>query len=285
LVSLIIPTKDAVKLLRVCVSSVLEKTSYPQYEVLIVDNRSTQRGTRAYLADIAREPRVRVLAYDRPYNFAALNNFAAGFARGQILCFLNNDVEVIAPDWLEEMVRHALRPEIGPVGAMLYYPDDTIQHAGVIIGLNGTADHAHKLRRRGDPGYCSRAKAAQNYAAVTAACMVVRRELFDAVEGFDAENFGIAYNDIDLCLRLWDRGYRTLWTPFAELYHHESATLGAPGNEKRREQFLRESATFLSRWARYVAHDPFYNPNLSKMATSFALAFPPAQRYPWLEPS
>ncbi len=281
LVSLIIPTKDAVNLLRVCVSSVLEKTTYPSYEILVVDNQSEKRETRAYLDEIARDPRIRVLPYDRPYNFAALNNFAARLAHGPLLCFLNNDMEVISADWLEEMVRHAVRPEIGPVGAMLYYPDDTIQHAGIVIGLNGTADHAHKLRPRNDPGYCSRARLTQNVSAVTAACMVVRRELFESVNGFDAEHFGIAYNDVDLCLRLWEQGYRTLWTPFAELYHYESATLGAPGNPQRRRRFEEESQRLLTRWNKYVKHDPFYNPNLSKLVTSFELAFPPAERYPW----
>ena len=282
LVSLIIPTKDAVNLLRVCVSSVLEKTTYPSYEILVVDNQSEKRQTRAYLGEITRDPRIRVVAYDRPYNFAALNNFAARLAHGPLLCFLNNDVEVISPDWLGEMVRHALRPEIGPVGAMLYYPDDTIQHAGIVIGLNGTADHAHKFRPRHDPGYCSRARLTQNVSAVTAACMVIRRELFEAVGGFDVDHFGIAYNDVDLCLRLWEQGYRTLWTPFAELYHYESATLGAPGNPQRRRQFQEESQRLSTRWNKYIRHDPFYNPNLSKLVTSFELAFPPAERYPWL---
>lgn len=281
-VDIIIPTKDKADLLRCCITSILEKTLYPDYRILIVDNRSEEEATRRYFDEVSADPRISVVKYDAPYNFAALNNWAVGQCEAPLLAFVNNDIEVIAPEWLGEMVGHALRPEVGPVGAKLYYPDDTIQHAGVIVGLGGLAGHAHHLEPRSSAGYVGRAVLTQGFSAVTAACLVLRRALFEAVGGFDAEAFGIAYNDVDLCLRLGERGYRSVWTPYAELYHHESASLGDPNSDKRREQFKREADAFRNRWAKVIAHDPAYNPNLTRTSGKFSLAPVPELSRPWL---
>jgi GT2 family glycosyltransferase len=281
LVSVIIPTKDAVQLLRNCVSSVLEKTDYPAFDITVVNNRSMSRATLDYLQDMAGEGRIAVMDYDAQYNFSAINNLAASRVRGELLVFLNNDIEVISPGWMAEMVRLALRPDIGPVGAMLYYPDDTVQHAGVLLGQNGPADHAHKGLPRGSPGEHGLALRLQNRAAVTAACMMIRRDVFESVNGFDADNFAVAFNDVDLCLRLWERGYRTVWTPRAELYHHESATLGMPYRPERRDRTAREAEAFISRWEGYLRHDPFHNPNYARFGSGRDLAFPPPCPHHW----
>jgi GT2 family glycosyltransferase len=217
---------------------------------------------------------------DEPFNFSRVNNLAAARARGPILCFLNNDTEVISPDWLEEMVSHAVREDVGAVGAMLYYPDDTIQHAGVVLGLGGIASHPHRGLRRGAPGYYGRAALTQAASAVTAACMVVRKAAFDAVGGFD-EALAVAYNDVDFCLRLGARGLRNVWTPFAELYHFESVSRGDDSQGPSRERFLRESQLMRDRWQDLLDADPFYNPNLSLTRADFGLASPPRHPRPW----
>lgn len=281
LVSVIVPTKDAVQLLRNCVSSVLEKTDYPAFDITVVNNRSISDATLEYLGDVAGKGRVDVMDYDAQYNFSAINNLAASRVQGELLVFLNNDVEVISPGWMSEMARQALRPEIGPVGAMLYYPDDTVQHGGVLLGQNGPADHAHKGLPRGHPGEHGLALSLQNCSAVTAACMMIRRDVFESVNGFDAENFAVAFNDVDLCLRLWERGYRTVWTPRAELYHHESATLGMPYRPERRDRTAREAEAFIARWEARLRHDPFHNPNYARFGSGFELAFPPPSPHHW----
>lgn len=280
-VSIIIPTKDKLDLLRMAVESILDKTDYPDMELIIVDNQSKLPETLAYLDAIQSTSGVQVLRYDAPYNFSAINNWAAQKATGDMIALLNNDIEVITPSWLKEMVSHALRSEIGAVGAMLYYPNDTIQHAGILLGLDGPAGHAHRDFPRSDPGYFGRARLLQNFSAVTAACIVMRRTVFEEVGGLDEENLAVAYNDVDLCLRIQEKGYRILWTPYAELYHHESASLGAPDSPERRKQFLEESAYIKTRWKNVIEQDPFYNPNLSLKGGDFSLAFPPRLRKPW----
>jgi len=283
-VDIVIPTKDKIDLLRCCINSILQKTLYPNYRILVVDNRSEEEASHRYFAEVAADPRVLVVKYDAPYNFAALNNWAVGQCDAPLLAFVNNDIEVIAPEWLTEMVGHALRPEVGPVGAKLYYPNETVQHAGVIVGLGGLAGHAHHLAPRASAGYVGRAALIQSFSAVTAACLVLRRELFEKIGGFNAEAFGIAYNDVDLCLRLGEQGHRSVWTPYAELYHHESASLGDPNSDKRRDQFKREADAFRARWAGVIGHDPAYNPNLTRNAGDFALAAVPEVSRPWLTP-
>lgn len=274
LVSLLIPTRDKVDLLRQCVDSILRKTDYPNYEIVILDNGSREPQTLAYLAKAVEDQRIRVVGYDKPFNYSALNNFGAGQARGEVLGLLNNDVEVIGGRWLTEMVSHALRPEIGVVGAMLYYPNDTIQHAGVFLGIGGVAGHAYVGQPRGYPGDKHRAGLAQSLSAVTAACALIRRSVFEEVGGLD-EGLQVAFNDVDMCLRVRERGYRNLWTPFAELYHHESASRGYENTPEKIARFKREEAFMKQRWGEALQRDPYYNPNLTLTDTPFSLAYPP----------
>lgn len=284
MVSIIIPTRDRLDLLKRCVDSVLAKTDYANFEIFVVDNQCKDADILAYMEAMKEAGKIRVLTYDKPYNFADINNIAAAECGGSILCFLNNDIEVIDPDWLANMVGHSLRPTIGAVGAKLYFPDDTVQHGGVVLTPENTAWHAFTGCVKEDPGSSGRLILAQNYSAVTAACMVVRKDRFEQAGGFDAENFGTSYNDIDLCLKLRDLGYRTLWTPFAELYHHQSASLGMPKDESRRDQFDREAAAFKAKWQHVIDADPCYSPNLSERYCDFTLAFPPRVEKPWKQP-
>ncbi|MDB6170222.1 MAG: glycosyl transferase family 2, partial [Verrucomicrobia bacterium] len=279
-VSIIVPTRNGADLLRLCVGSILAKTIYPDFEILVVNNRSDDAATLAYFDEL-RALGIRVLDFDAPFNFSALNNFAVRAGAGSMLAFLNNDLEVISADWLDEMVSQALRPEIGAVGAMLYYPDDTVQHAGVVLGLtgpaarDGVAGHAFKGAARGGEGQRNRLRLAQNYSAVTAACLVIRRKTFEAVGGFNETDLPVAFNDIDFCLRVQQAGFRNLWTPFAELYHHESASRGAEDTPEKVERFARE-ATYMRRvWGGRLDRDPAYNPNLTLAREDFSLAFPP----------
>ncbi|MEK6423145.1 MAG: glycosyltransferase family 2 protein [Burkholderia gladioli] len=283
-VALIIPTKDKVELLRVAVESILGKTaSYSNYEIVVVNNRSTEPETLAYFEDIAKHDKVRVIDYDAPYSFAALNNWAVTQTDAAVLGFVNNDIEVIEPGWLHEMVGQALRPEVGSVGAKLLYPTDTIQHAGIAIGIGGLAGHPHVGDPAGSLGYFGRLACTLRYSAVTAACMLTRREVFEQVGGFDAEHFAVAFNDVDLGLRLGKAGYANVWTPRAVLYHHESASLGLPTNPDRKRQFLAECDNFKRIWADVIANDPYYNPNLTITGGDFRPSFPPRAPKPWLK--
>jgi len=214
---------------------------------------------------------VRVLRYDQPFNYSAINNFAARQARGSFLALINNDVEVISPDWLSEMVSHALRADIGCVGAKLYYPNDTIQHAGVVCGIGGVAGHSHKYRPREDDGYFSRLRIVHNTSAVTAAALLLRREVFEQVGGLDETGLRVAFNDVDLCLKVMQAGYRNLFTPFAELYHHESVSRGSDETPEKRERFKRECAVMQARWPEVLARDPYYNPNLTLQREDYSL--------------
>jgi O-antigen biosynthesis protein len=272
--SLIIPTRDKVELLRTCVDSILERTRYPAYEVVVVDNQSSDPATLDYLAQIARESRVRVLHYDAPFNYSAINNWAVGQCDGAIIGLLNNDIEVISPGWLDEMASQALRPGIGAVGAMLYYPNDTIQHAGVVLGVHGVAAHRYVGMPKGYPGHGGRARVAQQLSAVTGACLVVSREAYECVGGLD-EALQVAFNDIDFCLRLEQAGYRNIWTPFAEMYHHESASRGSEDTEEKKRRFANEVGLMQERWGRHLLSDPAYNPNLSLAGTCSELSSPP----------
>lgn len=281
-VAIIIPTKDKVDLLRVAVNSILGKTAYQNYEIVIVNNESVEPATIAYFEEVIKEPKVRLIEYNKPYSFAALNNWAVTQTDAPLLAFVNNDIEVIEPNWLGEMVGHALRPEVGSVGAKLLYPNGTIQHSGVVVGIGGLAGHPHVGEPGSAFGYFGRAACAQRYSAVTAACMLMRREVFIEVSGFDEVNFAVAFNDVDLGLRLGKAGYANVWTPGALLYHHESASLGLPTNDNRRRQFLQECDNFRRIWADVIRNDPFYNANLTVSGGDFRPNFPPRVRKPWL---
>jgi O-antigen biosynthesis protein len=274
LVSLIVPTRDRVELLRSCVESILDRTTYENIEVVVVDNQSTETRALDYLQEIAKQHRVTVLRFDRPFNYSAINNWAVARCRGDVIGLVNNDIEVISPGWLEEMVGLAIRPDVGAVGAKLYYPDGSIQHAGVILGLGGVANHAYVGQPSGYPGHGGRALVAQNLSAVTGACLVVRRALYEELHGLE-ERLGVAFNDVDFCLRLRERGYRNVWTPFAEMYHHESASRGRDESAEKRARFLAEIHYMESRWGDTLRNDPAYNPNLSLESMHSELAFPP----------
>lgn len=274
-VSVIIPTRDKLDLLRRCIESILSRTTYPNFEVVIVDNQSELQETRDFFASLSDEPRVRVLPFDAPFNYSAINNHAVQNVGGDIIALVNNDVEVISPDWLEEMVQYAIRPDVGGVGAMLYYPDDTIQHAGVVLGLGGVAGHIYSKAPRGTSGQMGRAHLVQSLSAVTAACLLVRRSVFLEIGGLD-EKLRVAFNDVDFCLRLLEHGYRNIWTPFAELYHHESASRGYEDTPEKMERFHSEVHFMIERWSAWLGDDAAYNPNLSLLhGDSFALADPP----------
>jgi len=273
-VSLIIPTRDRLDLLRTCVDSICRLTTYPDFEIVIVDNQSREQETLDYFNEVERRGNVRVLSYDAPFNYSRLNNFAVRESSSDVIALVNNDIEAIHGDWLQEMVTHAIRPQNGAVGAMLYYPDGRIQHAGVIIGLGGVAGHAYVGMPRGYPGQHHRAHLCQNLTAVTAACLVVRRDVFDEVGGLD-ESFEVAFNDVDFCLRIAQRGYRNVWTPWAEMYHHESATRGYEDNPEKQARFSGEIDRLKARWGDTLQWDPAYSPNLSLESHNFTLAFPP----------
>ena len=279
LVSIIIPTRNGVRHLRRCLDSLRAKTSYPHYEIIVIDNDSDDAATLAYLHEIAATG-VQVLPYAQPFNYSAINNFAANHAAGEILALLNDDLEVITPDWLEEMAAQALRPEIGCVGAMLYYPHDSIQHAGIVLGVGGVAGHAFKTFPRGSEGIFNRARLVQNYSAVTGACLVVRKSTYLQVGGLDEDDLAIAFNDVDFCLKVRAAGYRNLWSPFAEFYHHESASRGAEDTPAKQARFGAEIKIMRDRWGAMLDTDPAYNPNLSLNSEDFAFASPPrARRY------
>ncbi|MDO6459069.1 glycosyltransferase family 2 protein [Granulosicoccaceae sp. 1_MG-2023] len=271
LVSLIIPTRNGLELLKACVDSIRDKTTYPNYEILIVDNQSDDPATLAWLSRVSGDERVRVIAYDAPFNYSAINNFAVGQARGEIIGLINNDIEVINGDWLSELVSNALREEVGCVGAKLLYGDGTVQHAGVVLGLGGVAGHAFKGFGRDEPGYFNRAQLQQCYSAVTAACLVVRKAVFEEVGGLDEEHFRVAFNDVDFCLKVRQAGYDNVWTPWAELYHHESKSRGYEDTPEKVRRFQGEIAAMKLRWGRELRRDPAYSPNLTDRVENFSI--------------
>ena len=281
LVSIIIPTRNNAALLERCIDSIRAMTGYPRYELIIVDNGSDDPQSKDLLASLEKSDKARVFAKPMPFNFSRLNNWAARRAEGDILLFLNDDIEVIEEDWLREMVSHAMRKTVGPVGAKLIFPDGYNQHAGMILGIGGVAGHAFKFLHRSNPGHIGRAGIIQNYSAVTAACMAIRRDVFEEVGGFDEENLGTAYNDADLCLRAWEKGYRTVWTPHALLIHHESASRGLEDNPEKKKRWQSEADYMLSKWKPQIENDPFYNPALSLQREDFSLAQPPRYARPW----
>lgn len=271
MVSLIIPTRDKKDITELAVLSILNKTSYRNYEIIIIDNGSVELETLTWFNEIQKDERIRVIHYDKPFNYSALNNFGVQFAKGSILGLVNNDVEVISPEWLTEMVSHALRPEIGCVGAKLYFGNDTIQHAGVILGIGGVAGHSHKYVNRADYGYFSRLCLVQSVSAVTAACLIMRKEIYIEVGGLDEKNLIVAFNDVDLCMKVIDYGYRNLWTPFAELYHHESISRGVEDSPEKVLRFNSEVSHMKAKWGKRLTNDPFYNPNLTLKSEGFEL--------------
>lgn len=273
LVSIIIPTRDRADLLGMCLDSLIQRTTYENYEVIIVDNGSVEAATQQLFERLPKD-RFSILRDESPFNFSALNNKAAQLARGELLCLMNNDIEILTPDWLEEMVSFAVRPDIGCVGARLWYPDGSLQHGGILLGIGGVGNHAHYKVGRHHPGYFGRAFLHQSFSAVTAACLLVRRDVFDVVGGLD-EQLAVAFNDVDFCLRVRDAGYRNVWTPYAEMNHHESASRGVEDTPEKQIRFFNEVSFVQSRWDTKLLNDPAYSPNLTLDYADFSYAWPP----------
>ncbi len=282
-ISIIVPTRNAVNYLKGCVESILVKSTFLNYELIVIDNQSCDQQARNYLEGLNRLPKIRILRYDKPFNYSDINNTAAKISSGEVLCLLNNDTEVITSDWLETMLGHLVQPNVGVVGAKLYYTDGRVQHGGDAVGPGGCADHLHAFLERDDPGYCDRAIVAQDISAVTGACLMTWRSIFQKLRGLDALNLPIAFNDVDYCLRVREAGYRVVWTPFAELYHHESASRGKDLSARGRERANSELAYMRRRWKQVMLHDPFYNPNLSYDRPDFSLSRSPRVKKPWRE--
>lgn len=272
LVSVIIPNKDHTDDLDICLKSLYEKSSYKNFEVIIVENNSTEKETFEYYEAIAQKHgNIKIVKWEGNFNYSAINNFGVNYAKGEFILLLNNDVEIINGSCLEEMLMFAQRKDVGAVGAKLYYSDDTVQHAGVILGLGGTAGHAHKHFGRSHPGYMARASIAQNLSACTAACLMMRRDVFDEVGGLD-ESFEVAFNDVDLCMKIRKKGYLVVFTPYAELYHYESKSRGNDSTPEKLERFRGEIDRFKEKWQKQLDDgDPYYNPNLTLTRDDFSL--------------
>lgn len=273
-VAIIVPTKDNAGILKTCINSILEKTTYRNFEVIIVDNGSTAGEARQTISAFAARG-VRVISDPSPFNYSAINNRAVATCNTEFVCLLNDDTEVIGENWLSEMVSCALLPRVAAVGAKLLFPDRTVQHDGVVLGLGGVAGHIYAGESESFPGMMWRASLAQEMTAVTAACMLVRRSAYLEVQGLDEVNLAVAYNDVDFCLRLRAAGYKIYWTPNALLYHHESRTRGSDVAIRNLRRFNRESDFMRSKWPHVIAADPAFNPNLSLEKNGTDYADPP----------
>ena len=265
MVSLIIPTRDRVDLLRNCVESIRKKTDYGPYEIIIVDNGSREAATHAYLNALTDQGAARIVSWDRPFNYSAINNFAVSHAKGSIVGLVNNDIEVITSSWLTEMASWAAQEDVGCVGAKLYYANDRVQHAGVVLGPGGVAGHVFLNIPRHALGDFGRAAVACNYSAVTGACLIVSKSIYEAVGGLDEDNLAVAFNDVDFCLKVREAGYNNVWTPFAELYHLESASRGSDEDPIKAERFSREVAFMMKKWGAHLSEDPYYSRSLIEM--------------------
>ena len=271
LVSIIIPNKDHIDDLDKCITSVLTKSTYRNFEIIVVENNSTEKETFEYYKTLEKYPNIKIMYWDKAFNYSAINNFAAQKAKGDYILLLNNDVEIITPEWLEEMLMFAQRDDVAAVGAKLYYPDDTVQHAGVILGIGGVAGHGHKGIARNAYGYMTRACIAQNLSACTAACLLIDANVYREVEGLD-EGYAVAFNDVDLCMKIRQKGYLLVFTPYAELYHYESKSRGVEDTPEKQERFSREVKRFFSKWDKELKQgDPYYNPNLTLEFEDFSL--------------
>lgn len=275
LVSLIIPTRNGKALVKQCIESIVNKTIYQNYEIILVDNSSDDEESLAYFKELQDNYGVRVFAYDGEFNYSAINNFAVSKAKGDLICLVNNDIEVISPEWLSEIVSLAIQPRIGAVGAKLLYPDSSLQHGGVVLGIGGVAGHSHKHLADGQSGYFNRVNLISSYSAVTAACLLIRKEIFVNIGGLNEQDLKVAFNDVDFCLRVQEAGFDNVWTPYAKLFHHESATRGFEDNPEKVARFNSEAEYMKHRWNNFLLRDPAYNANLSLEREDFGFAFPP----------
>ena len=280
-VSLIILTRDGLEVLKKCISSILERTRYQNFELIIVDNGSCKEETKNYFKSLAGNSRVRIIKDDAPFNYSALNNRAVLNTKGKILGFVNNDIEVRSGDWMSEMVSHAGRKEIGAIGARLMYPDGKLQHGGVISGIRGVAGHACHGFTPDRSGRNYRYHLSQNISIVTAACMFIRREVFEEVRGFNEKDLAVAFNDVDFCLRVRQAGYLNLYTPHVDIIHHESYSRGEEDTPEKQERFRKEIEYIQSQWGDILQNDPYYNPNLTLDSDDFSLSAVPRYQPPW----
>ena len=274
LVSIVIPNKDHTADLKRCIESILNRSTWKHLEIIVVENNSCEQSIRDYYRELEQTSQVQVVTYEGEFNYSRINNYGVTFTKGDYLLFLNNDTEVITPDWIEQLLMYAQREDVGAVGAKLYYADNTIQHAGVVIGLGAhrSAGHTHYKMPKEHLGYMGRLCYAQDMTAVTAACLMVKRSIYEEVGGLD-ESFTISLNDVDFCLKIREKGYLNIFTPFAELYHYESKTRGLEEGEKLR-RYEKECAHFREKWrAALDAGDPYYNPNFSLDYSDFTLRF------------
>ena len=273
LISIIIPFKDKPELLKTAINSIIEKSTYENFEILGINNNSEGKETHQLMEALgSKDKRIKFVEYNIPFNYSDINNHAATLAQGDYLLLLNNDVEIISPGWLEALLEFAQMPDIGAVGGRLYYPDNRIQHAGLVIGMAGVAGPPHYLFHKDDVGYYARSHVIHNVSAVTGACLMVKKKLWQAVEGMDAENFGVAYNDVDFCLKLQKKGYRNVFTPYCEMYHYESQSRGYEDTPEKQERLARESNAFREKWNEYFENgDPYHNPNLSLEKTNYSI--------------
>lgn len=272
-ISILIPNKDNIKVLRICIDSIMNKSTYKNYEIIVIENNSTEKETFNYYETLEKYKNIKIVRYESngEFNYSAINNYGVKYASGEHLLFLNNDIEVISENWLQEMLMYSQREDIGAVGAKLYYENETIQHAGVIIGIGGFAGHSHRHIDRRCGGYFSRCKIQQNLSAVTAACLMMRKNVFEEINGFD-ESFKVALNDVDLCMRIRKLSYLIAWTPYAELYHYESISRGYEDTPEKKKRFEGEVEKFQYRWKNELEQgDPYYNPNLTLGAEDFSL--------------
>ena len=271
-VSIIIPFKDQINMLTACIQSILQKSGYEQFEILLISNNSSEKKTFEYLEHIQTvDPRIKVYEYNMPFNYSAINNWAVQQSKGEFILLLNNDIEAISANWLQSMIEHIQCDKVGAVGAKLIYKDRTIQHAGVIIGIGGIAGHSHRHFPADTNGYYYRPSATQHLSAVTGACMLTKRSVWDMVGGLDENLFKIAFNDIDYCLKVRKAGFDIVYTPYAELFHYESKSRGYEDTPEKIERFTRETKHLQDKWLTHLVDDPYYNPNLTREREDFSL--------------
>ena len=283
LVSLIVPTHYRADLLGRCIDGLLNRTDYPAIEILIVDHASELPETFELFEKLKLDPRVRIIPYSGSFNYSAINNMAVEQANGSIIGLINNDIDVIGRSWLSEMVSLVVMDEVGAVGAKLIYPDDRVQHGGIVLGVGGVANHFNHGLSRWGIGYFGRVTSlTSTVSAVTGACLLVRKSVFEEVGGLNEIDLAVAFNDVDFCLKVRKSGYRNVWAPHAELYHHESASRGNDNTPEKSARFRREIEYMLVTWGTELEHDPFYNDNFStEIGRCFQLAFPPRRQKPW----
>ncbi len=270
LITLVIPNKDQHKILKKCIDSIIKKSTYTNYEIIIIENNSTKDETFEYYKALTSNKKIKLVTWEHEFNYSKINNFAIPYCNGEHILLLNNDIEVITPNWIEEMLMYSQRNDVGAVGAMLYYPNNTVQHAGIILGINGVAAHSPSKLKKGEAGYANRLTIAINVTAVTAACLMVKKSIYKEAGGLD-EDFSVAFNDVDFCMKIRQKGYLNCWTPHAELYHHESISRGHEDTPEKVKRFNNEVTLFQEKWENELeAGDPYYNPNLTLFREDFS---------------